>query len=276
MRRKRSGAALPESVRATGPKEPCRVGGCSKARYAKELCTTHYQRWVRTGRLDNPRGHAPVVERLLRRVEVDPVSGCWLWTGPTLRGNYGSIRENGRTRAVHRVAYEHMVGLIPDGLELDHLCHDPAVCTLSDVCPHRRCCNPDHLRPSTYAENHAPERNALLVSTGAPCWVGGCTAVAFARDGLCRRHHERVRKHGAIDGGNYRASVVERLLRHVEIDPVSGCWVYCGSEQISTLDGPRRVRVVAFEQWVGPTNGRRVRGCAGDTRCVCPEHLALR
>jgi hypothetical protein len=38
---------------------------------------------------------------------------------------------------------------------MDHSCHDPDVCPLEhDICPHRRCCNPRHLRPATAKQNN--------------------------------------------------------------------------------------------------------------------------
>ena len=65
----------------------------------------------------------------------------WLWTGTTATNGYGRVDVNGRNQAAHRVAYEWLVGPIPDSLELDHLC---AV---------RNCVNPKHLEPVTHREN---------------------------------------------------------------------------------------------------------------------------
>lgn len=42
---------------------------------------------------------------------------------------------------MHRVVYELVVGPIPDGMQLDHLCRQ------------RACCNPDHLEPVTCLVN---------------------------------------------------------------------------------------------------------------------------
>ena len=100
-----------------------------------------------------------VIDRIQQRVELEPASECWLWTG-ALAGGYGRIAwsEGGNKmvyRAVHRVLYTALVGPIPDGLDLDHLCHDPVVCSpvRAEDCPHRRCCNPSHLEPVTRQTN---------------------------------------------------------------------------------------------------------------------------
>ena len=66
---------------------------------------------------------------------------CWLWTGAIGPTGYGSCRWKRKTRAAHRLVYEHLIGPVPEGLELDHLCKT------------RHCVNPAHLEPVTHAEN---------------------------------------------------------------------------------------------------------------------------
>lgn len=81
-------------------------------------------------------------------------SSCWPWRLSRWRErrNYGQVNWRGRTRGAHIVAYELAVGPVPDGLHLDHTCHDPNVCT--EPCPHTGCCNPAHLEPVTQGENN--------------------------------------------------------------------------------------------------------------------------
>jgi hypothetical protein len=66
---------------------------------------------------------------------------CWEWIGALYRGYpHFWTREHGRVRA-HRLAYEALVGPIPEGMTLDHLC------------PTRHCVNPKHLEPVTHSVN---------------------------------------------------------------------------------------------------------------------------
>lgn len=73
---------------------------------------------------------------------VQKTPTCWLWTGG--RGDYGHgvyhVTHRHQVRA-HRYAYEELVGPIPDGLVLDHLCRNPP------------CVNPAHLEPVTQRVN---------------------------------------------------------------------------------------------------------------------------
>lgn len=92
-------------------------------------------------------------ERFLSR--TDRTGECWLWTATRRRNGYGIFSQGRRKTLIyaHRWSYAHFVGPIPDGLEIDHTCHDPAVCKLGSDCPHRRCVNPAHLRAVTHREN---------------------------------------------------------------------------------------------------------------------------
>jgi hypothetical protein len=82
-----------------------------------------------------------IKERFLDKVQMEPNSGCWLWTGTTNAAGYGGFVFNKRKRPAHRVAYELFCDEIPEGLVIDHLCRV-------------RCCvNPDHLEPVSFQEN---------------------------------------------------------------------------------------------------------------------------
>jgi len=87
-----------------------------------------------------------VLDRFWAKVEKGTrPDGCWLWMGRLNNNGYGSIRIMSKLVAgptlVHRFAYELLVGPIPEGVELDHLCKN------------RRCVNPAHLEPVTRSEN---------------------------------------------------------------------------------------------------------------------------
>lgn len=71
----------------------------------------------------------------------DLSTGCWEWVAGTSWG-YGQFSLQGGNIQAHRYAYELLVGPIPEGLDIDHLC----------MC--RRCVNPAHLEPVTRGENN--------------------------------------------------------------------------------------------------------------------------
>lgn len=121
----------------------CIGAGCDKpANQARGLCRTHYARWQRHGDPDVTKNDnfRPATERFWHRVELGD-GGCWLWTGGKTTAGYGSFKYDGHSGYAHRYAYEVMVGEIPDGLELDHLCRV------------RNCVNPEHLDPVTPSVN---------------------------------------------------------------------------------------------------------------------------
>ncbi|MER7788592.1 HNH endonuclease signature motif containing protein [Streptomyces sp. NPDC097640] len=91
-----------------------------------------------------------LAERLAR--STNKTDTCWTWTGEITPKGYGVLQVNGRRVLAHRASYEAHVGPVPEGLVIDHVCHDKS-CIAGDACPHRRCINPAHLQPVTNAVN---------------------------------------------------------------------------------------------------------------------------
>lgn len=94
----------------------------------------------------------PLIERLLAKRRIDPVRGCWLWTGAKSNGHgrwaaragYGYIYEGpetGKIILVHRASFRIFKGPIPDGHEIDH------------ECVTRLCFCPDHIFDVTHRRN---------------------------------------------------------------------------------------------------------------------------
>jgi hypothetical protein len=76
------------------------------------------------------------------QTKIVPVNDCWEWVGSTNAKGYGSVADgSGGTMLAHRKAYELLVGPIPAGLTLDHLCMRTV------------CVRPSHLEPVDNAEN---------------------------------------------------------------------------------------------------------------------------
>jgi hypothetical protein len=105
---------------------------------------------------------------LLSRIEVDPETGCHLWTGYIGTYGYGLIEVPGyravgsrRILAAHRVMWEMAHGFT-DAEHVHHKCENPP------------CVNPAHLQPMTHKEN-----NRLAYST--------------YREGTCERGHTDIR-----------------------------------------------------------------------------------
>lgn len=78
-------------------------------------------------------------------VEVDPGTGCWLWTGRVDRDGYATVPPavrgpTGMDKG-HRAVWKRMVGPLRSEEVLDH------------VCWVKRCVNPAHLDVVSEAEN---------------------------------------------------------------------------------------------------------------------------
>lgn len=149
----------------------CRSDGCENptGRHgARGLCPNHYQKAKRDGNLEDFSGVQIFPSMNVRFwSKVDKSGECWEWQAARSDAGYGKfgVILDGRRVTVyaHRWAYEDLVGLIPAGLQIDHLCRN------------RGCVNPAHLEPVT------PQIN--LLRGMAPVAIG-------IRVNHCKHGHE--------------------------------------------------------------------------------------
>lgn len=91
---------------------------------------------------------------------IDARGVCWEWTGARSRNGYGNVKIKGRNQVAHRAVWELLVGPIPAGLQLDHLCRN------------KGCVMPDHLEPVTPKENTRRGRlSAAVAQSNRTRWL---------------------------------------------------------------------------------------------------------
>jgi hypothetical protein len=83
--------------------------------------------------------YQPLLDRLSDKFVVG--DGCWAWIAGRQGDGYGAFKMDGRSRLAHVVLFELLVGAVPAGKELDHLCRN------------RACVRPGHLEPVPHKTN---------------------------------------------------------------------------------------------------------------------------
>jgi hypothetical protein len=196
---------------ARGPRSAltCTIDGCEGEHEARGWCAKHYQRWKKRRSTDDPR--ATVEERFWSKVNSSAPGGCWLWTPEPNEQGYGQFSVYGTVRLAHSVAYELLVGPVPAGRQLDHLCHNAdESCPGGSTCPHRRCVKviadesgQAHVQPATQRENTLRGRSPIaVVARATQCPQGHLydEANTYRRRGghrdcrACNRERARKRK----------------------------------------------------------------------------------
>lgn len=122
------------------PKGFCQCGCGEKTAIADETARNQFR--FKGQPVRRISGHGK--KRHWDKYEISP-TGCWVWTGILDKGGYAAgVQIGGRgskRKRVMRYFYETLIGQIPKGLVLDHLCRT------------RACVNPLHLEPVTIKEN---------------------------------------------------------------------------------------------------------------------------
>lgn len=105
-------------------------------------------------KLTGPR--IPLEVRYWAKVDVREPGECWPWTAPLREDGYGQIglgAGGSRSGVAHRVGYELAYGPIPEGLVVDHDCHNLDPDCPGGPCSHRACQNPAHFLLRTLGDN---------------------------------------------------------------------------------------------------------------------------
>lgn len=87
---------------------------------------------------------------------VQRTDSCWLWRGALYSIGYGRLRVHGRERVAHRVAYELMIGPVPENALVGHLCDQ------------RACVRPDHLELIEGIVRLTPEQVGKILQSLLP------------------------------------------------------------------------------------------------------------
>jgi ribosomal protein S14 len=106
---------------------------------------------------------------------------CWIWTGNVRADGYGQTHYKGKVSKPHRVFYTELVGPIPDGLTIDHLCRV------------KLCVNPAHMEAVSASENL---RRQYCAGSGSPA--------DLARRTACKHGHPFTPENTRIRSGGSR------------------------------------------------------------------------
>lgn len=121
------------------------------------------------------------IEILPERIKgkITKTETCWLWVGERTTKGYGRIHLENRSSPAHRYVYELLVGEIPAGLQLDHLCRV------------RNCVNPKHLEAVTAQENILRGTGVAAINASKTHCVRGHP---FSGDNLVYKYSKRMKR----------------------------------------------------------------------------------
>lgn len=88
------------------------------------MCMMHYTRLSLYGSTNEPH-RVKVWTRFLSH--VNKTDSCWLWTGNISNYGYGRFGVEHDLWLAHRYAWTKLVGPIPEGKDIDHICHVKAL-----------------------------------------------------------------------------------------------------------------------------------------------------
>ncbi len=161
------------------------------------------------------------INRLLRGMEYQPGTGCWLWK-KAISSGYGVVHirrlANNKSIPVHRLCYQLAYGSIDDSLHVHHRVEEPIKCC------GRACGNPEHLlavTPRDHIVDLTPGSASYVAAHRDHCAAGHPYTVATTRissEGyrqcrVCDRIAAQIRRAArrAAEGREYRKWPKDKL-----------------------------------------------------------------
>jgi hypothetical protein len=146
-----------------------------------------------------------MIDKIPERIrnKIDFTENCWIWKKKVSKAGYGRYsvrRKNLPTKdyTVHRIIYELLVGPVPQGLELDHLCRN------------RRCCNPAHLEAVTHKVNN----NRGMGPSGINSRKTHCkNGHAFTEENTCYLMNPKQKRRCRICWRSYMSKYYKEILK---------------------------------------------------------------
>ena len=219
--------------------ETCAVDDCDRPCHGLGFCSMHYDRFKQYGETTDSRERrfwAKVDKNGPIPAHCPELGPCWVWTGYIHQSTgYGQFGSKGKgSNLPHRIAYQYLIGPIPKGLHLDH------------VCRNRICVNAagGHLEPVTPRENirrgdqgafwgyvpepiqRKPDQLALAVC------VNGCAKPIY-KSGKCRPCYRRWLKDPSVERPSQRTREQRFWMKVDKNGPVpehrpdlGPCWLW--------------------------------------------------
>lgn len=195
--------------------KPCSIEECPNEILARGLCTVHYSRQRRTGTTDGPIIKSSRTPRMSLEerfwAKVEKTDGCWNWTAAKVHNGYGVFTLPDQQQVAHKVAYRWSVGEVPEGFDLDHMCHN------------RECVNPAHLRLATHKQNQENRAGAQRNSKS------GVLGVHY--DARTKMWTAKVKHHGKVafnarystlqDAADAARNARQNIFTHNDLDRVA-------------------------------------------------------
>lgn len=130
-------------------KSTCSFPPCGNPARGGALCHGHTTQRRRGRELTPLKFRAPRSWTLRQRLDHYTVKGdgCWSWAGTHHPYGYAMLTYDGRPRYAHRLWFEQIHGPVADGIDIDHMCHNPS------------CVNPGHLQAVTHKQNGENQTN---------------------------------------------------------------------------------------------------------------------